>query len=218
MADLLPILGIETTGELCSVAVMPEENSFVEFNYLQKHIHSEKLVDMIGTILTRSEIDLRQIKAIAVSIGPGSFTGLRIGLSAAKGLALGSNLPLVPVPTFSAYAMRLAEYLPYGEKFGIVANASIDEIYFAEFMKKGSLVEVATELKLIEKSSLESEYNGAIKIFGEVAINGVIKSTLGPTASAICKWAYLFGKDLLTFNYDYLEPNYFKKFIPKVAR
>lgn len=218
MAELTPILGVETSGELCSVALMLGEKSLVEFSYLQKYIHSEKLVEMIEAVTTRSNVDLKQTKTIAVSIGPGSFTGLRIGLSAAKGLALGANLPIVPVPTFSAYAMQLAEYLSEGEEFGIVGNASLEEVYYAEFKKKNNKVEAISELKLIEKTSLESMRNKPCKIFGDVIMNDVIKEPLGATASSICKWAYLFGKDLVTFNYDYLEPNYFKKFIPKVVR
>ncbi|MCL6100466.1 MAG: tRNA (adenosine(37)-N6)-threonylcarbamoyltransferase complex dimerization subunit type 1 TsaB [Bacteroidetes bacterium] len=218
MTSSLPILGIETSGELCSVALMIDEKSFVEFNYLQKHIHSEKLIEMVESVLWHSKVELSNVKEIAVSIGPGSFTGLRIGLSAAKGLALGSNLPIVPVSTFSAYALQLADYLTGDEKFGIISNASLDEVYFAEFKKKNQQVEVVTELKLIEKTSLASLTGQTGKIFGDVEIKNIIKTPFGVTASSIAKWAYLFGKDLVTFNYDYLEPNYFKKFIPKVAR
>ena len=218
MTNSLPILGIETSGELCSVALMINEKSFVEFNYLQKHIHSEKLIEMVESVLWHSKVELSNVKEIAVSIGPGSFTGLRIGLSAAKGLALGSNLPIVPVATFSAYAMQLADCLTDDEKFGIISNASLDEVYFAEFKKKNQHVEVVTELKLIEKTSLASLTEQTGKIFGDTEIKNIIKIPYGVTASSICKWAYLFGKDLLTFNYDYLEPNYFKKFIPKVTR
>lgn len=218
MTNSLPILGIETSGELCSVALMINEKSFVEFNYLQKHIHSEKLIEMVESVLWHSKVELSNVKEIAVSIGPGSFTGLRIGLSAAKGLALGSNLPIVPVETFSAYALQLADYLTDDEKFGIVSNASLDEVYFAEFKKKDRQVETVTALTLIEKTSLASLTEHTGKIFGDIEIKNIIKTPYGVTASSISKWAYLFGKDLVTFNYDYLEPNYFKKFIPKVTR
>ncbi len=218
MADSLPIIGIETSGELCSVALMIDGKSFVEVNYLQKHIHSEKLIEMVETVLQHSKMELNRTKSIAVSIGPGSFTGLRIGLSAAKGMALGSNLPIITVPTFSAFAMQLTDYLVEGEEFGIIGNASLKEIYFAMFRKKSRQIETVTDLRLVEKKSLNALTKEGKKIFGDQEIDGVIKTPYGATASSIAKWAYLFGKDLVTFNYDYLEPNYFNKFIPKVAR
>src|SRR4030042_6611650 len=101
----LPILAIETSGELCSTAVMLSEQSFVEMNILKKHVHSQKLFDMIDLVLKNANVELKDIACIAVSIGPGSFTGLRIGLSAAKGMAVGANLPIVPVPSFQALSL-----------------------------------------------------------------------------------------------------------------
>ena len=218
MADLLPILAIETSGELCSVALMMDVKSSLEFNYLQKYIHSEKLIEMIQTVLAISKVELNHVQSIAVSIGPGSFTGLRIGLSAAKGLALGSNLPIIPVPTFSAFAQQLSENLQSGESFGIISNANIDEVYYSKFQKKNNRVEIIEDLKLVKKISLKEAAQSVNRIFGDIELENLIKTPFGSTAFSIAKWAYLFGKDLVTSNYDSLEPNYFKKFIPRAAR
>ncbi|MEW6701378.1 MAG: tRNA (adenosine(37)-N6)-threonylcarbamoyltransferase complex dimerization subunit type 1 TsaB, partial [Bacteroidota bacterium] len=136
MNETLPILAIETSGDLCSAAVLLGEKNFVELNYLQKHIHSQKLIDIIDAVLKNANVELKQIKSIAVSMGPGSFTGLRIGLSAVKGIAFGAGLPIIPVPTFDAYAFNIARVLPDGSKFIIAINANIDELYFEKFVKK----------------------------------------------------------------------------------
>ena len=98
MNELFPILAVETSGELCSVALLLDEKNFIELNYLQKQIHSQKLIGMIDTVLETAATELRGVKSIAVSMGPGSFTGLRIGLSAVKGIAFGANLPIIPIP------------------------------------------------------------------------------------------------------------------------
>lgn len=214
MAELFPILAVETSGALCSVALCLDEKNFIELNYLQKHIHSQKLIGMIDTILKTSDVELNQIKSIAVSMGPGSFTGLRVGLSAAKGIGFGSALPIIPVPTFHAFAHQIAEFVPDNSNYAIAVGANIDESYFAKYVKKGNMVETLEELKLIEKNNIENVISPDEHVYGNIG-NTIADS---PTAKAIGQWAYLYGQDLLTFDYDYLEPNYFKKFIVRAKR
>ena len=72
--------------------------------------HAETLLPLVESLLDRARCSWQQIGAIAVSIGPGSFTGLRIGLSTVKGLAYGWNVPVVPVPTLSAIAFRVSDW------------------------------------------------------------------------------------------------------------
>lgn len=216
MNKLFPILAVETSGELCSTALLLDEKNFVELNYFQKQIHSEKLIDMVDTVLKNGKVEISQVNSIAVSMGPGSFTGLRIGLSAAKGLGFGAKLPLIPVPTFNAFAYQVSQYLNNGTKFSIAVNANIDELYFAKYIKKENKVEVTDELKLVEKKNFESEIDQKRLCYGNFSAKECLNNVVGPSAYEIGKWAYLFGKDLLTFDYDYLEPNYFKNFIPRV--
>lgn len=218
MAELFPILAVETSGALCSVALCLDGKNFVELNYLQKHIHSQKLIDMIDTVLKTSAVELNQIKSIAVSMGPGSFTGLRIGLSAAKGIAFGAALPIIPVPTFDAFAHQIAEYLPDQSRFAIAVGANIEESYFARYIKKENKVETLEELKLIKKNNLENLVKPDEKVYGNIGNSTALNMVNSPTAKAIGEWAYLYGQDLLTFDQDYLEPNYFKKFIVRAKR
>ena len=73
MSDLLPILAIESSGELCSVCIMEDENTFWEVNAKKKYIHSEKIFLMIDSLFNLADLKVPDLKSIAVSMGPGSF-------------------------------------------------------------------------------------------------------------------------------------------------
>ena len=215
MNNLFPILAVETSGDNCSVALLFDGEHFVEMNYQQKHIHSQKLIEMIDTVLKNAQFELKQCKAIAVSMGPGSFTGLRIGLSTVKGLAFGADIPIIPVPTFDAYAYHISKFIMTGTKFVIAVNANGDEYYFSKYIKHDEKVDIVDNLKLVEKSNLQSLVSKDELVYWDSFIENTPKEDLELTALKIGRWAYLLGYDLLTSNYDYLEPNYFKKFIVK---
>ncbi|MBZ0183790.1 MAG: tRNA (adenosine(37)-N6)-threonylcarbamoyltransferase complex dimerization subunit type 1 TsaB, partial [Melioribacteraceae bacterium] len=134
MDEFLPILAIETSSRICSVSLYISDNLYSEFSVNQKNIHSEKLFELINQTLESLEYSFDQIKAIAVSIGPGSFTGLRIGVSAAKGLAFGRKIPIIPVPTFEALALQISNYLSKSTEFTICNSVNRDELYKSDFI------------------------------------------------------------------------------------
>ena len=101
------IIGIESASLTASAAVLDEENVIAEYTVNYKKTHSQTLLPMLEEILRMTEQDLSEIDAIAVSGGPGSFTGLRIGSATAKGLGLALDKPLVHVPTLEAMAWNL---------------------------------------------------------------------------------------------------------------
>jgi len=94
------ILGIETSTFQCSAGVVIDGKIHQHAAQLGRSIHSEKLLDLVDAVL-QPECALSDLDAIAVGIGPGSYTGLRIGLSTAKGLALPYDLPVLPIPTLA---------------------------------------------------------------------------------------------------------------------
>lgn len=214
----LPILGIETSGELCSVALMVNDTTFYEINILEKHVHSRKILNLIDILLKEGGIELTKLSHIAVSIGPGSFTGLRIGLTTAKGIGFGSNLPIVPVPTFNAMALQVSDFVPDNSNFVIVKNASMDDLYFAIFNYDGKGIRSINELSLVKKNEVEQLITSKELVFSDVDLNITSKKVIGPDAYNICRYSYLFGKDLLTFDYDYLEPFYLKQFLTRVKK
>lgn len=100
------VLGIETATPVCGVAIGREDSVLVERSLNVGTHHAERLLPMIRDALGEAGMGLRDLDGIAVSIGPGSFTGLRIGLSTAKSLCWSAGLPLVAVPTLEAMAAQ----------------------------------------------------------------------------------------------------------------
>ena len=103
----MKILALESSGLVASVAVTEGDNLLGEYTMNYKKTHSQTLLPMLQALTEMIELDLNTIDAIAVSKGPGSFTGLRIGSATAKGLGLALDKPIIPVPTIDAMAYNL---------------------------------------------------------------------------------------------------------------
>ncbi len=100
----MPILAIDTATLVSGVALATADTLIAELTLQTKKTHSELLMPHIAQVLQMAEVDKHALRAVAVSIGPGSFTGLRIGLATAKALAYALKIPLVGVPTLPALA------------------------------------------------------------------------------------------------------------------
>ena len=103
------ILGIESSSLVASVAIVEDDITMAEFTADFKKTHSQTLLPMIDDMVKLLGIELSTVDAIAVSGGPGSFTGLRIGAATAKGFALALDKPIVAVPTLDALAYNVFE-------------------------------------------------------------------------------------------------------------
>jgi tRNA threonylcarbamoyl adenosine modification protein YeaZ len=103
------VLAIDTALEACSVAlldVMQPDRAVHESQPMTRG-HAEALMPMIARVLDRAGFDAREIDRVAVTVGPGSFTGLRVGIAAARGLALAAGKPAIGLTTLAAYAAPL---------------------------------------------------------------------------------------------------------------
>ncbi|SDB46459.1 tRNA (adenosine(37)-N6)-threonylcarbamoyltransferase complex dimerization subunit type 1 TsaB [Butyrivibrio sp. INlla16] len=122
----MKILALDTSGLVCTVAVTEDDRLLSEFSIQHKITHSELLLPMMEQIKNRISLDLNTIDAVAVSAGPGSFTGLRIGCATAKGLCLAMNKPMVAVPTLDAMAYQF-----YGSEYVIcpMMDARRNQVY-----------------------------------------------------------------------------------------
>ncbi len=98
-------LAIETATRMCGAAFIQDGRVISREEVDEKNVHAERLMDLIATVL-RDHGGIGAVDAVAVSIGPGSFTGLRIGVSVAKGLVFGTGRTLVGVPTLTALISR----------------------------------------------------------------------------------------------------------------
>ena len=212
--DILPLLAIETSEKLCGVSLLLNEIEYYSTKIFLPHSHSEKLFELIEILRDSSSIKLNEIKSVAVSSGPGSFTGLRIGMAAAKGIAAGLNIPIIPVPTFEALAYQLSKILPEEQKFIIANKANRDEAYVAKFHVKNNNYIFEEQLKILPISELK--FNESELMFGNISTNP--KQLISPEPEFVGFWAIEFGKNKLVRDFDFLEPNYIKDFIVKEVK
>jgi tRNA threonylcarbamoyladenosine biosynthesis protein TsaB len=129
------VLGIESSSPIASVALVSEHKLWGEMTLNIGLTHSEQLLPLIDDLLQQAKVNLADLEGIAVSGGPGSFTGLRIGMATAKGLAQGLEIPLVSIPTLLALAIQQTGHS------GLVSplmNARKNEVYTALFRFSGN--------------------------------------------------------------------------------
>ncbi len=122
----MKILGIETATSVCAVGIADASGFVAEYKLHQAHSHAEFLPEAVRKIMEDSGVEPAGLNGIAISIGPGSFTGLRIGLAFAKGLAFGWKLPLIPVSTMAGLVSQIP---PVVENVCVLIVARRDEVY-----------------------------------------------------------------------------------------
>ncbi len=137
------VLGIETATAVCAVALVEDDVVRAERRYEIPQAHSEKLMECVDDCLKSAGLALSSIDGIAISIGPGSFTGLRIGLSVAKGLAFATDKPVVGVPTLEALAVQPVRkgVVEPDDVIVPMIDARRDEVYTAIFRRHEKSVE-----------------------------------------------------------------------------
>ena len=141
------IIGIDTSGTTASVALTENGRLVAEKSYPNGEStrptnpvnakHAEAVLPLIESLLETTALSLEEVAGFAVSIGPGSFTGVRVGLSLVKGLVYGSGVPIVAVSTLFAYAARVADY---DGLICTILDARKSEVYTALFRKTGRTV------------------------------------------------------------------------------
>jgi len=137
-------LGIDTATEIGSVGLCDSSLSG-ELSFSARMSQSERLVQAIDRLLELNRVNTEDLELIAVSAGPGSFTGLRIGMATAKGLAQALKIPLVGVPTMESYVSRV-DFWP--GRIAVVIHDRRNLVYLAEF--SGSEQMAAERLEEIE--------------------------------------------------------------------
>jgi len=208
-----PVLAIETSGELCSIGLFfSKEKYFLSQSY-GKMSHSKILLPAVESLLSLTKMKIEDVGSIAVSIGPGSFTGLRIGLAAAKGIAFGASLPVVPVPSFEAIALQCIDYLPTDKPVAIAIKINHDEVYFNSFTINENSFNFAGEIKIIKKNELFAIFNDYYLVT-DMKGPGLEKfnKLSQPSAYYVALWSNLYGEKYKLTDYDYLEPMYVKDF------
>jgi len=160
------ILGIETSTKTGSVAIATEDHIIAMYTLNIEVTHSERLMSTIDRVLSDTGIAMSDIDGFGVAIGPGSFTGLRIGLATVKGLAFATGKPVAAVPTLRALAWNL----PFSAyPVCPMLDARKSEIYTAIFRSDaGTLVQLMPE-RAMALSLLAAEITGPTVFTGEAA-------------------------------------------------
>ncbi|UNC91444.1 tRNA (adenosine(37)-N6)-threonylcarbamoyltransferase complex dimerization subunit type 1 TsaB [Candidatus Contubernalis alkaliaceticus] len=135
------ILGIDTSTMVCSVALARENQIVGEYTLQNKKTHSQRLMPLISAVIENCDFTPGDLGGISVTCGPGSFTGIRIGVAAARALSQALGIPLVGIPTLDVLAFQFN----YGE--GLICpllDARRGEVYSAVYRSSGEQIERIT--------------------------------------------------------------------------
>ena len=162
------VLAIDTALAACSAAVLDTEQAAISAHESLAMVrgHAEALMPLIARVLDRAKLDFSEIDRIAVTTGPGSFTGLRVGISAARGIALATGKPAVGLSTLAAYA---SPYLAADDTLPVVSviDARHDHVYLQVFGPGGRTV-VPPRLTSL-RDALRVGTTGAPRVVGTAA-------------------------------------------------
>ena len=134
----MKLIVIDTSGPVCGVAVMDEDRVYSEFTAENRHTHSEILMPMTEMALEAAGTELAELDAVAAVTGPGSFTGVRIGVATAKGLAHGAHLPCIPVDAMEALSRSAGAF---EDIICPIRDARAGQVYCAAFQDGKRLTE-----------------------------------------------------------------------------
>ena len=215
---------IETATALCSAA-LAENGSIVSYRESSEpRAHASKTAVFVKEILEERNLSAKDCSAVCVSMGPGSYTGLRVGVSTAKGLCFGAGIPLLAVGTLDILVMQAITegILPEGCRYIIpMIDARRMEVYTAVFSDDGRQVEETAPLVVTEDSFGRYLEEGPVLFIGDGAekCRGTITSPNAsfcqccPKASAMLLPAIREYKEKRFKDTAYFEPFYLKEFV-----
>ena len=218
----MTILCIETSTTCCSAAICKDGVAIASRENLSGANHASELPVFIEQLLAEAQTNAWTINAIALSQGPGSYTGLRIGTSIAKGICYGMNIPLIPVDTLQILCAAVVAELPADALLCPMLDARRMEVYTAIYTTS---LEPQSEViaKVIDQQSFAEElFNKNIYFFGNGAekCQSVITSANAHFVTGILPQAKHMGRlaeKAVTLDIKqmaYYEPFYLKDFVP----
>lgn len=175
------VLGIETSTLVGGVALLDDETLVAEYTLNVALTHSERLLGILDQVLAAARSGLDEVDGLAVAVGPGSFTGLRIGLATAKGLAVATGKPLVGVPTLDA----LARTLPFARHpVCPILDAKKGEVYASLYRTDRGEIERLWEYLALAPEELCRRLDGPVIFLGDgvAAFRELLERELGPAA------------------------------------
>ncbi|WP_431162660.1 tRNA (adenosine(37)-N6)-threonylcarbamoyltransferase complex dimerization subunit type 1 TsaB [Flagellimonas beolgyonensis] len=215
------LLNLETATTNCSVSISKDDQIIaLKENNAENYSHSEQLHIFIKEALQEASLSFSDIEAVSISKGPGSYTGLRIGVSAAKGLCFSLDVPLISIPTLESMARQVE--LQAGEIVIPVLDARRMEVYScvydadyqeiretrAEIIDEGSFAEYASASKVYLIGSGAEKCRGALE-----HPNFQFEETIVPSAREMAPLAFKKFQVKQFEDVAYFEPYYLKDFV-----
>ena len=217
------VLCIESASKNCSVSLFKADALIDVIEEKGSYSHSENLAAFIDQLLTRKSVKLMDLAAVAISEGPGSYTGLRIGLSLAKGICSGAQIPLIAIPTLDAMSWgairsvndQAALYCP-------MLDARRMEVYTGLYSATNQIVQQVAPKVIDEHAFKDTLEKNTVYFFGDGAskCRDLIQSEnaiflkdhfISSQYMGAIGYKKLLGKQFVDL--AYFQPNYFKEFI-----
>lgn len=177
----MKLLAIETATQAGGAALLDGDRVVAEYTLNVRDTHSERLMPAVDRLLSDSGWDLDRLEGLAVSVGPGSFTGLRIGVSTAKGLAAALGIPVAAVPTLDA----LASALPFApDPVCPILDAKKGEVYTSLYRWEGRRTAREWEYLALTPEDLCQRLSGPVLFVGDAIapFGEFLAARLGPQA------------------------------------
>ena len=215
------ILGIETATKNCSVALFKDGIVIAEKEYISDgYSHAEQLTLFIQQVIDSAKITLKKIDAVALSMGPGSYTGLRIGTSTAKGLCYALDIPLIAISTLKAMAFAMAK----NEKSAIycpMIDARRMEVFSALYDVNNKQVR-GVQADVVDENTYVEFLSNEIIFFGDGSLkcqeiinhkNAKFIERIHPSAKNLGTLAKVKFENKDFEDVAYFEPYYLKDFV-----
>lgn len=229
------LLNIETSTAVCSVALGKDGKLLALKETREGMKHATHLTCFIENILKENDITPADLDGVAISMGPGSYTGLRIGVSTAKGICFGSNLPLIAINTLQAMTKPLLMKQeiqsriqnPKEALFCPMIDARRMEVYTALFNQQNEMVKEISADIIDENSFAEELAECEIVFFGDGSgkcneviknKNGIFIDNITPSAIGMVELAEQKFRNQEYVDVAYFEPFYLKDFVATTSK
>lgn len=222
------LLHIESSSTVCSVAISKDADLLALKEMNNGYTHAENLHVFIEQLLKETSLSPKDLDAISISSGPGSYTGLRIGFSAAKGLAYALQIPLITIDTLKALSQIAINKVKAEALFCPMMDARRMEVYCAVYNQSFNSIKPIQALTLDEISIKEFDFKKDIYFFGD----GISKAKhllqnisnshfiedITASASSMISLAFEKFQAKEFADVAYSEPNYLKEFFFTTAK
>ena len=223
------IILIETSTSLCSTALVEDGKVVCERLSTEPRAHASMTAPYVNEMLKERGLGVKDCNAVAVSKGPGSYTGLRVGVSTAKGLCFGAGIPLISVGTLDTLVWQAMDegLVPEGCRYIVpMVDARRMEVYTAIFTPDGKQVTPTEAMVVGENSFKEQLSEGPVLFIGDGAgkCQGVINTYNAhfvlccPKASGMTRPAVAALNDWKFEDVAYFEPYYLKEFMTTTSK